>query len=329
MNVKRWSIPVERTYEAPEGTGGAPRAIRSDRRVDLVERDGRFHVYVDGRMVVHKEHEGELTFGIGRFGCVISRTVDDWELSVGGKRIGDFPSVFPVALHTNPPPPPEAEAAPIRLHVSPRLIALVATLFAIVAAVQLLSSRSSSAPAPEWHEVRSSSGRYGAELPGTPDEKSGTHTSGAMTLTLHEQSARVADRGAFGVLWADLPTNADGTLPIRDDELVTMCTLATNAFLAGATGFVASPADLQVADKSAVREPSAVGCQVAGTAERAWRFADLLSSTALHPRRLRVEVRGTVIGARLYVRAVVVESDGASGADARRFFNGVKIDPAG
>jgi len=325
VNLKQWSIPVERTYAAPAGSNEPARSIRTERRVDLIEEQDRLHVHVDGRKVVHREHGESVTFAIGKYGCIIRRTVDDYELLVGGRRIDDMPSVFPVALHSQPPPPEASvDTGPIRLRVSPRILIALATLLVIVAAWKLRGHFSSPAGPPTFREIASTEGRFTASMPGEPATRVDTQTKDALTLTLNTTSAELDGRGVVGVVWADLPTNADGTLPIRESELTAMCTLAMNQLIVDAEKLVASPPDVQFTESGAVSEAGALGCRLGGTIKRAWRFSDLLSSNALYAdQRLRLEVRGEVIGHRVYVRVAITEPNVPH---VQRFFDGVRIE---
>jgi hypothetical protein len=326
MNLKQWSIPVERTYAAPAGKGDAPRSIRAERRVDLIEQHDRLHVYVDGRKVVHKESDDQLTFGIGKYGCIIRRSIDDYELSVGGKRIDEMPSVFPVSLHTDPPPPPSrTQSGPIRVSVSPRLVVLVATLLLIVVAWNLRGRLSAAAAPPSFREIASSDGRFTANMPGVAATRVDIQTKDALTLALSTTSVRLDGRGIFGVVWADLPTNADGTLPVHDNELATMCSLAMNALIVDGAELVASPPDIKFTETGPASEQGTLGCQLGGTIKRAWRFGDIFAADALYGRRLRVDVRGVIVGHRLYVRAAITDAVVAS-TDVQRFFDSVHIE---
>lgn len=323
MHLKRWSIPVERTYAAPEGSARAPRSIRAERRVDLFDDSGKLHVHVDGRKVVHKETGDQLMFGIGKYGCIIVRNRDDWDLSVGGKRIDDAPSVFPVALHTSPPCAPHDERAPLRINIPPRLIGIALAVLVLSFGLRLVGRFGSASEPPAWREVASAEGGYTASLPGAAVDRVDTRTRDALTLTFHVASADVDHLGHFAILWADLPTDASGALIARDAQLATMCTLAADSALAAATELVASTS-APTLEANALGEGGALACRLHGTAKRARRLSDWMSLRSPNDNRLHIEVRGEIVGNRLYVRAAIVEPR-MPALDLGPFFDGLHV----
>ncbi len=323
MHLKRWSIPVERTYAAPEGSARAPRSIHAERRVDLFDDSGKLHVHVDGRKVVHKETGEQLMFGIGKYGCIIARNRDDWDLFVGGKRIDDAPSVFPVALHSSPPRAPHDERAPLRINIPPRLIALALVVLVLSFGWKLVGRFASASQPPAWREVASAEGGYTASLPGVPVDRVDTRSRDALTLTLHAASADVDHLGHFAILWADLPIETSGTLPAREAQLATMCRLAADSALAAATDLVASTS-APTLEANALGEGGALGCELHGTAKRARRVSDWISLRSPSDHRLHVEVRGEIVGNRLYVRAAIVEAR-MPALDLAPFFDGLHV----
>lgn len=315
MHLKRWSLPVERSYAAPEGSSRGPRSIRAERRVDLFEDHGRLHVHVDGRKVVHREVDGQLTFGIGKYGCIINA---DQDLFVGGKKIDDAPSVFPVALHSEAPPPPDDRR--LKIAVSPRIVAAV--VLALVLLVVRLAGRSSPGAAPEWREVVSTEGGFTANLPAAPAHATETRTRDALTLTMHATSGDLPQRAHFAIVWADLPTDASGTLAIGATDLTTMCVLAADRLL-GHELVASSPSPSYEAAPTADKP----GCQLTGSLRRARRLSDLMSLQALAERpRARIQIRGEVIGQRVYLR-VALYDERLPDAELHRFFDGFQLNP--